>query len=137
MVQSLTLIVDGTLTTKLVSDIARQVNPSYLKRYLRRKKIPNVRCHECGTSTYDLTDSYEHIPTKDLTLKIQDNSFYGLASRAEIEQKLIVKAIALRRIRAVLKQRGVKSTIKYWDVGNAEFRMLVKMGLAEKDAERN
>lgn len=129
MVQSLRLKVDRELTDDIFKEISEQITPNYLKDQLRRKGVPDRECPECGTTTYELTEPYKEIPTSDLTLQRDGNNFYGLASGAELSDKLLVKAVALKGIQGILKKHGVFSKMDFSDVDHSEYVRLSKYGV--------
>lgn len=131
--QSLGLdVIKGELTDKVLAEINRQVTPESLEEELRRRETFNPECPKCGTTRYDLTKAYGTIPTKDLTLKVEGNSFYGSASGCSMWTKLLVKTIALKQIQGVLKQQGISSRLDFSDVGDGEYRLLVAYGIIRK-----
>jgi len=129
MVQSLRLKVDRKLTDVIFKEISEQITPNYLKDQLRRKGVPDRECPEYGTTTYELTEPYKKIPTSDLTLKREGNDFYGLASGSELDDKLLIKAFALKRIQEILKKHGIFSRMDFSDASDFEYSRLSEYGI--------
>jgi len=136
MVQSLRLRISEELPATVLQEIFRRINPDYLKKQLIRKGIPDRKCYECGTTTYELTERYEVIPTPDLTLRRDSDGFHGLASGAELSDKLLVKAIALRGIQEILRKYRLSSRIDFSDVDDSEYARLSRYGVIRRRRNR-
>lgn len=124
MVQNLRLGVQWELTEDIMKYISRRINPTYLRAQLRNLNVPDIKCSECGTTTYELTEAYKEIPTDDLTLRLNKGNFYGSASGEEQSDKLVIKAIALRKIQEILKDRGITSRMDFSGLDDFDYARL-------------
>ena len=131
MVQSLRLRINSTLSGAVLEEIQASINPKSLKAEMQKRGIANVYC-DCGSSRYDLTRPYARIPTKDLTLQIVGNDFYGSASGEDQRSKLIVKAVALRSIQGILDAHAISSRMSFFDVDPTNYAILSIYGLTRK-----
>lgn len=136
MVQNLGLRVKGGLTEEVMKYISRRINPAYLRAQLINLGVPNIKCAECGTTTYDLTQPYETFPTDDLTLKLENGWFLGSASGAEQSDKLVVKAIALRKIQEILRDRGIPSRMDFSCLDDFNYARLGLYGLVDNSIKK-
>ena len=137
MVQSLTLRVYEPITRIVLDKISEKINPSYLKHQLKKHDVPNQKCPECKTTTYDLTKPYENLPTSDLTLYFDGFGFRGSASGAELSDKLIVKAIALRGIQEILTKYRISSRLSLRDIDDSNYKRMFCYGLIKHKRKLN
>ncbi len=132
MAQSIGLFVEGKLTPDVRAAVAGSVTPKYLKGALRRLSLPNRRYGDGlgAQTTYEMAQPYEHgIPTEDGSLKEMDFGYWSNATGAPQSDRLVIAAIALRKVQRTLAKHNVKSRMHFEDVDERNYARLARLGL--------